>query len=115
MIRVLLLLMLAAAPAFATAPGPVQCLSVPQIRTQRIVDGAMLFKSGSRWYRNEMSSACPALRPDSATETRTPMTRLCAGDIVRIFDPRFNIERGACAFGEFVPVDAPGPTRKRGR
>ncbi|TRW14679.1 hypothetical protein [Glacieibacterium frigidum] len=113
MIRVLLLSLLAAAPALAVETAPRQCLSLPQIRNQRIVDGAILFRMGRQWYRNDMSNACTGLKPSRSIQTRTPSTQLCEGDLVRVFDPRVDITYGSCALGKFTPIDAPQPEGRR--
>lgn len=116
MIRLLLLSVLATAPAFATETGPRQCLSLPRISEQRIVGSAILFRAGKQWYRNDMAYACTVLKPNRSIQTRTPSTQLCAGDLVRVFDARLNFAYGSCSLGEFTAIDQPqSPARSSGR
>lgn len=113
MIRVLLLSLFAAAPVLAVETAPRQCLSMPQIRDQRIVDSAILFRVGRQWYRNDMSSACPLLQRDRAIQTRTSSTQLCSGDLVTVFNSQANFTYGGCALGSFTPIDPPEATPRR--
>ena len=106
-----LLLLTAAAPE---APRTKSCVNLRQVREQRIVDDhTILFEEGARWYRNDLGSACPGLRPDRAISTRTPGTSLCRGDLVTVFDPPSRFTYGACPLGKFTQVERPARSARR--
>ena len=111
------LLALAAVLALATAPGnaapandgkPCECLIQNLVDDQRIVDDhTIYFRESSRWYRNDLASACPGLSPHKAFHSRTTTNRLCAGDIITAFEPVSGAEFGSCGLGQFTPSPPP--------
>lgn len=95
----------ATALAGRTAGTPVGCVELRQLRGNRTIgDGAILFEGlGGTVYVNRPAGGCPDLRPNRALRTQTTSTRLCAGDIVTVFDPGTGIEYGGCGLGDFTP------------
>lgn len=88
-----------------TAGKPVDCISLPRIRSSTIVDRtAVIYKeSRRRWYVNVPDNgACP-LAPQRATIVRVPGTRLCSGDLISVVDFPQHFGFGSCALGRFVP------------
>lgn len=96
-----------AALAGRTAGKPVACISLRDVRSTRIIDEtAILYEigAGKRVYLNRPNGGrCTSLKPWRTIVTRTPGTRLCRNDIVRVIDPPTPVEFGVCGLGEFVP------------
>ena len=96
---------LAAALAGRTAREPVSCVRQQDVRNTRSAGGnTLLFDGpGDTVYVNEASGACPAIRPWHAIRLRTSTTQMCAGELIRVFDPQTGVEYGGCSLGRFVP------------
>ena len=92
-----------------TAGDPVACVEQRDIRGNRSVgDGVILFDGPSGIvYVNRPAAGCPSLNYGRALVTRTISTRLCRGDLARVFDPTSGIEYGGCSLGDFVPYRRP--------
>ena len=120
----------AALPAVAQVPPPLpparaiarpvpdetkSCLMERRVQDQRIVDDhTILFREGSRWYRNDLPFACSGLEPDKALRTRTPSASLCSGDHITVFERVSNFTYGSCPLGNFTRIPNPGaPPRRR--
>lgn len=109
----LLALAAAPAPAVAADDAPKACVIQNLIRNQRIVDDhTIYFREGSRWYRNDLGSACPGLTPRMAIHLRTTTNRLCEGDIITAFEPVSGAEFGSCGLGKFTPSEPPPRVRR---
>jgi hypothetical protein len=88
------------------AGPPQSCVSQRNLGGNRSVgEGAIIFgnRNDSLVYVNRPRAGCPELDSGRALKTRTPSTRLCAGDIVEVFDPVNGFSYGACGLGEFTP------------
>ena len=87
------------------AGDPVSCLNQRDIRGNRSVGEAVLLFDGpgDLVYVNRPPGGCPSLDHGRALSTRTMGTRLCRGDLARVFDPTSGIEYGGCSLGDFVP------------
>jgi hypothetical protein len=87
------------------AGDPVPCLNQRDIRGNRSVGEAVLLFDGpgDLVYVNRPAGGCPSLDHGRALSTRTMGTRLCRGDLARVFDPTSGIEYGGCSLGDFVP------------
>ncbi len=86
--------------------GPaVSCVSQRDLEGNRSVgEGAIVFESrGNGVYVNRPRAGCPELKFSRGLITRTPSTRLCAGDIARVVDFATGFEFGSCGLGEFTP------------
>ena len=88
-----------------TAGPAVDCVSERDLRSHRAVtDDAILFEAnGGTLYLNRLSGGCEGLGHGRAFRTTTPVSRLCRGDIITVFDPVSGSEYGGCSLGEFVP------------
>ena len=89
---------------------PVSCITSRDIEdTDAITDRVVLFhmKNG-RTYRNDLPHACPALARDgSAFAYRTTISRLCAIDVIQVFEPGTRFVHGGCQLGRFVRYELP--------
>lgn len=92
------------------AGDPQACVQQRDIRGNRSVgEGVLLFDGPSGTiFVNRPAGGCPSLDHGRALSTRTMGTRLCRGDIARVFDPTSGIEFGGCALGDFVPYRRAG-------
>ena len=88
-----------------TAGDPVPCVSQRDLRGNRSIgEEVILFDGpGDLVYVNRPAGGCPSLDYGRALSTRTTSTRLCRGDLARVFDPTSGIEYGGCSLGDFVP------------
>lgn len=87
-------------------PGePTNCLpSNLSFSSRRVGDRTVLFRVGTRQlWRNDLPPQCAGINSVAALVTRTPIGRLCRGDIVNFVDLRNGFEYGACPLGQFVP------------
>jgi hypothetical protein len=88
------------------AGPPQSCVSQLNLGGNRSVgEGAIIFgdRNDNLVYVNRPRAGCPELDSGRALKTRTPSTRLCAGDIVEVFDPVNGFSYGSCGLGEFTP------------
>ncbi len=86
------------------AGQPVSCVNLRDLLGNRSVGDALVFQGrGDLLYVNQPAAACPTLDSGRSLSTRTPSTRLCRGDIARVFDPVSGIEYGGCGLGDFTP------------
>ena len=86
------------------AGAPTDCISLPQARSSRIIDGkAIVYEVGSRLYVNEPSSGAETLDRDDLLVTRTIGTQLCRMDSVNLVDRASRFPRGFVLLGKFVP------------
>lgn len=92
-------------------PGtPVTCINLHETRGSTLLpnENAVLFETrGDSLYLNRFRAECTNIRAGLALRTNTPAGRLCAGDIVEIFDPFGGFGHGACAMAEFIPYVEP--------
>ena len=88
-----------------SAGAPVACVNQRLLRGNRSIgEDAIIFEgAGGTLYVNRPAAGCPSLELGRALITRTPSTRLCAGDIATVFDPVSGIEYGSCGLSEFTP------------
>jgi hypothetical protein len=64
-------------------------------------------------YVNRPPSVCPGLSYGSAIKVRTPMSRLCRGDLVTVFEPTSGMQLGGCSLGPFTPYRRAEPPNAR--
>ena len=84
---------------------PVSCVRQQDVRNTRSPGGnAILFDGpGGIVYVNRARGSCPPIRPWHAIQHRSSGTRLCTGELIRVFDPQTGVEYGGCMLSEFVP------------
>ncbi len=101
-------------PATLKATGePRNCISnMPQVSTTPVGNSVLMFQSGSRWYRNDLRSSCPALRDDRVLVFRNSQgSQYCSLDMFDVVEPAGRMNMGSCSLGKFTPVDVPKGTR----
>ena len=87
-----------------SAGEPVDCIDLHRVRGSRVItDTAILYDVGSTVYVNRPRAGADSLNQWDTLVTRTPSTRLCSIDTVRVFDLRANMLTGVVFLGEFVP------------
>lgn len=87
-------------------PGkPQSCVSIIELKGNRIIDSnTILFDgSGGRIWRNDPPHGCPGLSQSRVIVTKSSLTSHCNGDIFQIMDQPTMMTVGSCSFGEFVP------------
>ncbi len=104
---------LAAALAGRTAGPPQDCLREADLGSQEAYGNrAILFTSRDDVvYVNRPPSVCPGLAYGGGIKVKTPMSRLCRGDIITVFDPISKMEIGGCALGPFTPYKRTATTK----
>lgn len=120
----LALALLAASPAAAekappTDPMTLKATGEPQtcipnranVSTKQVGDSVLMFRQGSRWYRNELRARCPWMRDDRILIFRTTTSQYCELDPFEIVEPVSRINYGICSLGRFTPVEVPKGTR----
>ncbi len=106
---------LAAALAGRTAGAPQDCLSEWDLGTQTPYGSdVILFRDrlDQVIYVNRPPVACPGLAYGMAIKVQTPMSRLCRGDLVTVFDPVSGMATGGCSLGAFTPYRRAAPPKK---
>jgi hypothetical protein len=102
-------------PATLKATGKARhCITrMPQVSAVPVGDSVIMFRAGSRWYRNDLRTRCPSLSDDRILVFRTQGSQYCALDQFDVVEPVGRMSFGACALGEFTPVEVPRGTRFR--
>ena len=87
------------------AEPAVSCVSQRLLRNNSSIgESVILFEANDgRLYVNRPPAGCPSLDRGRSLATVTPMSQLCEGDIVTIFEPVSRFQVGSCPLGEFVP------------
>ena len=88
------------------APGePIDCISMHNIRSSKIIDGtAILYETiGGTVYVNRPTNGAESLRRNDALVTDTRSSRLCSIDVVRLYDSSARFQTGVVFLGDFVP------------
>lgn len=119
-----LALVLAAAPATAKKAPPTDPMTLKatgesqtcipsraNISTKQSGDSVVMFRAGSRWFRNELRARCPWMRDDRILIFRSMTTQYCELDPFEVVEPVSGINYGICALGRFTPVEVPKGTR----
>ena len=86
------------------AGEPVNCIDLRRVRSSRIVNGtAIVYDAGGVIYVNRPRNGADELNQWDSMVTRTPSTRLCSVDIVRLVDQATQTMTGVVFLGDFVP------------
>lgn len=79
----------------------VNCLQLRRVRgTDPLDDYAIIFEAGGKAYLNELNGRCIGLSREKRFSYRTPVSQICKGEIIRVFDS-FGQFAGSCSLGEF--------------
>jgi hypothetical protein len=90
------------------AGEPVDCIDLHRVRSSRVIDDtAILYEVGSTIYVNRPTAGAESLNRWDTLVTRTPSTRLCSIDTVRVVDLNSHMMTGIVFLGEFVPYRRP--------
>ena len=89
------------------AGKPETCVSSSRIGTpEAIGDRILLYRDGSRVWRNDLPDACPELRGDPVIVTEVYGGQLCRGDQFYTVERSIGgIPGPRCRLGAFVPWD----------
>ncbi|HEX5183989.1 MAG TPA: hypothetical protein VFW19_12675 [Allosphingosinicella sp.] len=85
---------------------PTDCVNERELGNHRSVGHhTIIFDNGGiyRLWVNHPSGGCPNLNHGLTLVFRTPMDRLCRGDIAEVIDPVAHIPEGSCILGDFTP------------
>jgi hypothetical protein len=86
------------------AGRPVDCLTLRNVRSSRILDRtAILFESGGTLYLNRPSAGAELLAADKAIVTKSIVGQICSGEAVQLFDAASGVQSGSVFLGKFVP------------
>jgi hypothetical protein len=86
------------------AGEPVDCIDLHRVRSSRIItDTAIIYDAGGVVYVNRPRNGADELNQWDAMVTRTPTTRLCSVDVVRMVDQGTQTMTGVVFLGDFVP------------
>jgi len=86
------------------AGEPVDCIDLHRVRSSRIItDTAIIYDAGGVIYVNRPRNGADELNQWDAMVTRTPTTRLCSVDVVRMVDQGTQTLTGVVFLGDFVP------------
>jgi hypothetical protein len=86
------------------AGEPVSCIDLHRVRSSRVIsDTAILYDAGTVIYVNRPRSGAESLNRWDTLVTRTPTTRLCDVDVVRVVDLPTGMMTGLVFLDEFVP------------
>ncbi len=92
------------------AGKPVDCISLHQVRSSRIIDDtAILYDTGNTIYVNRPRGGAEGLDQWDVLVTKSYSDRLCSIDTVSLYDSASHFTTGFVFLGEFVPyrkVDA---------
>jgi hypothetical protein len=86
----------------------VDCISTTTLSGPQIIDNdTVLYRSGSRVYRNEIVGQCPRLERFNTMVVEVYGSQLCRNDRFRVVEPGTSIPGPYCRFGKFVPYTKP--------
>jgi hypothetical protein len=92
------------------AGEPVECIDARRFSSSRIIEGtAIVYEApgGTLWV-NVPRGGGRLLSDWDVLVTRQHSTRLCRGDLVRLFDRASLTQTGSVLLGDFVPYRRPG-------
>jgi hypothetical protein len=83
---------------------PVDCLTLRQVRSSRIVDStAVIFETPGTLYVNRPVAGAESLSDSKALLFITSSFEICGGEAVRLIDPSSRMDSGLVFLGRFVP------------
>ena len=86
------------------AGEPVDCIDLYRVRSSRVIPNtAIIYEAGSTLYVNRPRNGAEDLNQWDTLVTRTPSTRLCSVDTVRVVDLTTGTLTGLVFLGDFVP------------
>lgn len=98
----------AIAAGAATSCIPITLIRESRVQSDRVIDFVM---KNRRIFRNTLTNDCPGLGYERRISYTTPLSQLCAADLVTVLTTG-PVQRGAtCALGPFQPITYP-PARR---
>jgi hypothetical protein len=96
---------LAKAVAGRVAGEPVNCITLRDIKTSRIIDGLAIIytMTNGTIYVNRPTSGASSLNTSDILVSDTHSGQLCSIDIVRLRDSALQTDSGSVGLGKFVP------------
>jgi hypothetical protein len=98
------------------APKAVSCINLRDIDSTTVKDNkTIIFKMhGKKYYRNDLTYACPSLGYEKAFSLRTSTSQLCSIDIIYVLENYGGtLQQGAaCSLGKFVEFTPPPKVEK---
>lgn len=90
-------------------PGkPQDCINPGITDGPQIIDSrTLIYRQGSRLYRNDLASECPSLAPLTTVIVEMRGSQLCRNDQFRVLTPGTSIPSGYCRLGQFTPYTRP--------
>ena len=86
------------------AGEPVDCISLRQVRSSRIIDDtAIVYDAGGTLYVNRPRAGAESLDQWDTLVTRLHSDRLCSVDVVQLYDGGSNFRTGSVFLDKFVP------------
>jgi hypothetical protein len=86
------------------AGEPVNCLSLRNIRSSRIIDRtAIVYQVGNTLYVNRPRAGADSLDQWDVLVTRTFSSQLCSIEVVHLYDSSSHFQTGFVLLGDFVP------------
>ncbi|WP_374542276.1 DUF6491 family protein [Sphingorhabdus sp.] len=94
--------------AYEPAGEPVNCITLSQVRSSRVIDGRTIdfTTAGGKVYRNTLPYSCPSLASEERFSHHTSLNQLCSVDTIRVLQSYGSgLHEGAgCGLGKFQPM-----------
>jgi len=90
-------------------PGkPQDCINPGMTDGPQIIDTrTLIYRQGTRLYRNDLAADCPSLAPLTTVIVEMRGSQLCRNDQFRVLTPGTTIPSGYCRMGKFTPYTRP--------
>ncbi|WP_066800913.1 DUF6491 family protein [Sphingomonas soli] len=86
------------------AGEPTDCISSMGSNGPQIIDAnTLLYRQGSRVWRNDLDGGCPGLDPGDTLIIEVHGSQLCRRDMIRVREPGSSILGPSCSLGKFTP------------
>lgn len=90
------------------AGKPVDCISMPQVSSSRVIDKtAIVYDSGRTLYVQRPKVGAESLDDDDVLVTRLTSSQLCSIDVVQLHQRTGGFWRGFVGLDKFVPYTKP--------
>lgn len=86
------------------AGEPTNCISTTIGDGPQIIDSrTLIYRQGSRVWRNDLDGGCPGLDPNDTLIIERHGSQLCKLDTIRVLQPGSSIPGPTCWLGKFTP------------
>lgn len=84
------------------------CISASSANGPQIIDSkTLLYRDGSRIWRNDIEGTCPSLREGNPIVIEIHGSQLCRMDKFRVIEPGSSIPSSFCFLGKFTEYKKP--------